>query len=115
VARGVDLFDCVMPTRHARNGTAFTSEGRISIKKRQYATDDGPLDPACRCPTCRRYSRAYLRLLKVRGEMTAGILLTWHNLFHYLDTMRSIRQAIASASFAEFRRKVAAGGAESSG
>lgn len=115
VARGVDLFDCVMPTRHARNGTAFTSEGRISIKKRQYATDDGPLDPACRCPTCRRYSRAYLRLLKVRGEMSAGILLTWHNLFHYLDTMRSIRHAIASASFAEFRRKVAAGGAESSG
>ncbi len=115
VARGVDLFDCVMPTRHARNGTAFTSEGRISIRKRQYAADDGPLDPACGCPTCRRYSRAYLRLLQVRGEMSAGILLTWHNLFHYLDTMRSIRHAIASATFAEFRRNVAAGGAESSG
>ena len=115
VARGVDLFDCVMPTRHARNGTAFTREGRISIKKRQYAADDGPLDPACGCPTCRRYSRAYLHLLQVRGEMLAGILLTWHNLFHYLDTMRSIRHAIASANFAEFRRKVAAGGAESSG
>lgn len=115
VARGVDLFDCVMPTRHARNGMAFTSEGRISIKNQQYAAADEPLDPACSCPTCRRYSRAYLRLLMVRGEMTGGILLTWHNLFHYLDTMRSIRHAIASASFAEFRRNVLAGRAESLG
>ena len=114
VARGVDLFDCVMPTRHARNGAAFTSEGRISIKNRQYAADDGPLDPACACPTCQRYSRAYLRLLQVRGEMSAGILLTWHNLFHYLDTMRAMRDAIASASFTEFRRNVAADAAESS-
>jgi len=113
VARGVDMFDCVMPTRHARNGMAFTSEGRVSIKKRVYAADDRPLDPACGCPTCRRYSRAYLRHLTVRGEMTAGILMTWHNLFHYLDSMRSIRHAIASASFAEFRRKAAASVAES--
>ncbi len=114
VARGVDMFDCVMPTRHARNGTAFTSEGRISIKNRVYADDPGPLDPACGCPTCRRYSRAYLRHLKVRGEMTAAVLLTWHNLFHYLDSMRTIRQAIASASFADLRRKAAASLAESS-
>jgi queuine tRNA-ribosyltransferase len=99
---------------HARNGTAFTSEGRISIKNQVYAADPGPLDPACRCPTCRRYSRAYLRHLQVRGEMTAGILLTWHNLFHYLDSMRAIRQAIASAGFAEFRRKAAASVAGSS-
>jgi len=108
VARGIDLFDCVMPTRHARNGMAFTSEGRISIKNRVYADDQRPLDPACACPTCRRYSRAYLRHLTVRGEMTAGILLTWHNLFHYLDSMRCIRHAIASAQFAEFRRAAAA-------
>ena len=112
VARGVDLFDCVIPTRHARNGMAFTSEGRISIKNQKYAADDGPLDPGCSCPTCRRYSRAYLRLLMVRGEMSAGIMLTWHNLFHYLDTMRSIRHAIASAGFAEFRRNIAAGRAK---
>ena len=85
VARGVDMFDCVMPTRHARNGTAFTSEGRISIRNSRYERDEGPLDPACSCPTCRRYSRAYLRLLKQRGEMLGSILLTWHNVFHYLD------------------------------
>jgi len=114
VARGVDLFDCVMPTRHARNGTAFTSEGKISIKNQVYAADERPLDPACACPTCRRYSRAYLRHLKVRGEMTAGILLTWHNLFHYLDSMRAIRHAIASARFADFRRAAAASVADSS-
>ncbi len=114
VARGVDMFDCVMPTRHARNGMAFTHRGRISIKKREYADDPRPLDEDCPCPTCRRYSRAYLRHLKVRGEMTAAVLLTWHNLFHYLDSMRSIRHAIASAEFAEFRRATAARTAESS-
>ncbi len=114
VARGVDMFDCVMPTRHARNGMAFTSEGRISVKNRAYADDDRPLDPACCCPTCRRYSRSYLRYLTVRGEMTASILLTWHNLFRYLDRMRCIRHAIAAEKFAEFRRKAAASVAESS-
>jgi queuine tRNA-ribosyltransferase len=114
VARGIDLFDCVIPTRHARNGMAFTSGGPISIKNQAYADDQRPLDPACACPTCRRYSRAYLRHLKVRGEMTAGILLTWHNLFHYLDSMRNIRHAIASAKFAEIRRPVAAREADSS-
>jgi len=108
VARGVDLFDCVMPTRHARNGMAFTSEGRISIKNSVHAGDDRPLDPNCACPTCRRYSRGYLRAMKQRGEMAAGILLTWHNLFHYLDSMRAIRHAIASARFAEFRRAAVA-------
>ena len=108
VARGVDMFDCVMPTRHARNGTAFTSEGRISIRNSCYERDAGPLDPACSCPTCRRYSRAYLRLLKQRGEMLGSILLTWHNVFHYLDSMRAIRHAIASAGFADLRRSAAA-------
>lgn len=113
VARGVDLFDCVMPTRHARNGMAFTRNGRIAIKNRAHADDGSPLDPDCACPTCRRYSRAYLRHLHVRGEMTASILLTWHNLFHYLDSMRSIRHAIASARFAEFRRQAVASSADS--
>jgi queuine tRNA-ribosyltransferase len=113
VARGVDLFDCVLPTRHARNGTAFTSGGRLNIRNQRFAADERPLDPACGCPTCARYSRAYLRLLELRGEMTAAILLTWHNLFHYLDTMRAIRQAIASASFAELRRAAVARAAQS--
>lgn len=112
VARGADLFDCVMPTRHARNGMAFTRAGTLSIRNRRYADDSEPLDAGCACPTCRRYSRAYLRHLKLRGEMLASILLTWHNLFHYLDTMRSIRHAIASATFAQFRATVA-GTAES--
>jgi len=114
VARGVDMFDCVMPTRHARNGMAFTSQGRISIKNRIYAADQRPLDPECRCPTCRRYSRAYLRHLRVRGEMTASVLLTWHNLFYYLDRMRCIRHAIAAEKFEEFRRQAAVSVAEPS-
>lgn len=113
VARGIDLFDCVMPTRHARNGTAFTRTGRVSIKNSEHAGDERPLDADCACPTCRRYSRAYLRAMKLRGEMAAGILLTWHNLFHYLDTMRAIRHAIASARFAEFRRAAAEEAVES--
>jgi queuine tRNA-ribosyltransferase len=101
VSRGADLFDCVMPTRHARNGVAFTSKGKISIRNTCYAEDPEPLDSNCGCPTCRRYSRAYLRHLKMRSEMSGAILLTWHNLFHYLDSMRRIRHAIASASLAE--------------
>jgi queuine tRNA-ribosyltransferase len=99
--RGADLFDCVMPTRHARNGVAFTSKGKISIKNSAYAEDPEPLDINCGCPTCKRYSRAYLRHLKMRSEMSGAILLTWHNLFHYLDSMRRIRHAIASGSLAD--------------
>jgi queuine tRNA-ribosyltransferase len=101
VSRGADMFDCVIPTRHARNGVAFTSTGKISIKQQCYAEDPEPLDSNCKCPTCRRYSRAYLRHLKMRSEMSGAILLTWHNLFHYLDSMRRIRHAIHSASFAD--------------
>jgi queuine tRNA-ribosyltransferase len=114
VARGIDLFDCVMPTRHARNGMAFTREGRIAIKNQVYADDQRPLDADCRCPTCRRHSRAYLRHLQARRDMNASIYLTWHNLFHYLDSMRGIRHAIASARFADFRRAAAARLADSS-
>ncbi len=103
VAHGVDLFDCVMPTRHARNGVAFTSEGTVTVRHARHASDDRPLDPNCECPTCERYSRAYLRHLKLRREMLGGVLMTIHNLWHYLDTMRRIRHAIGSGAFAEMR------------
>ena len=104
VARGIDMFDCVMPTRNARNGQLFTSEGRINIKNARYAEDDRPLDPQCRCYTCRHHSRAYLRHLYMAGEMTAGTLNTLHNLSFYLDTMRRIRDAIAFRTFDSFRQ-----------
>jgi queuine tRNA-ribosyltransferase len=105
VARGIDMFDCVMPTRNARNGQMFTSEGRINIRNAKYAEDDRPLDPACGCYTCRRHSRAYLRHIYMAGEMTAGALNTLHNLTFYLDTMRRIRDAIAFRSFDKFRQE----------
>jgi len=103
VARGIDLFDCVLPTRNARNGQLFTSEGRINIKNAQYAEDDRPPDPACRCYTCRTYSRAYLRHLFSVGEINAGTLNTLHNLSFYLDTLSRIREAIVFGRFESFR------------
>ena len=105
VARGIDMFDCVLPTRNARNGQLFTSEGRINIKNARYAEDDAPLDPRCGCYTCRHHSRAYLRHLYMAGEMTAGALHTVHNLSYYLDTMRRIRDAIALRTFDSFREE----------
>ena len=105
VARGIDMFDCVMPTRNARNGQLFTSQGRVNIKNARYAEDEGPLDPECGCYTCRHHSRAYLRHLYVAGEMTAGALNTLHNLSFYLDTMRRIRDAIAFRTFDKFRQE----------
>jgi queuine tRNA-ribosyltransferase len=104
VARGVDMFDCVMPTRNARNGRLFTSDGAINIKNARYAEDDGPVDRACGCYTCRTFSRAYLRHLFLAGEMTAGALNTLHNLFFYLDTIRRVREAIAFGTFEKFRQ-----------
>ena len=104
VARGIDMFDCVMPTRNARNGQLFTSAGRINIKNARYAEDDRPLDPACGCYACQHHSRAYLRHLYLAGEMTAGALNTLHNLTFYLDTMRRIRDAIAFRTFDTFRQ-----------
>ena len=104
VARGIDMFDCVMPTRNARNGQLFTSEGRINIKNARYAEDDRPPDPACSCYTCRRHSRAYLRHLYMAGEIAASALNTLHNLTFYLDTMRRIRDAIAFRTFDTFRQ-----------
>ncbi|HYL98737.1 MAG TPA: tRNA guanosine(34) transglycosylase Tgt [Blastocatellia bacterium] len=103
VAHGVDMFDCVMPTRNARNGQLFTSAGRINIKNSRYREDGGPLDPKCACPVCARYSRAYLRHLYYSGEILASVLNTLHNIWFYLDTMRSIRQAIGLGTFTEFR------------
>jgi queuine tRNA-ribosyltransferase len=103
VARGVDMFDCVLPTRNARNGQLFTSEGRLNIKNARYAEDDRPPDPACHCYTCRTCSRAYLRHLFQAGEMNAATLNTLHNLQFYLDTLSRIREAIAFGRFASFR------------
>ncbi len=105
VARGIDMFDCVMPTRNARNGQLFTSGGRINIKNARYAEDDRPLDEACGCYTCRTHSRAYLRHLYMAGEMTSGALNTLHNLSFYLDTMRKIRDAISLRTFEKFRQE----------
>jgi queuine tRNA-ribosyltransferase len=102
VSRGIDLFDCVLPTRNARNGCVFTSEGKVVVKNARYAREDAPLDPACQCAVCRRYSRGYIRHLFAAGEMLAAILATYHNLNFYLDTMRRIRQAIVSGHLSKF-------------
>jgi queuine tRNA-ribosyltransferase len=105
VARGVDLFDCVLPTRNARNGQCFTAQGPVVIKQARYARDGGPLDEHCHCYTCRRFSRAYLRHLFVSAELLAYRLLTLHNLRFFLDLMADLRTAIAGGSFASFRTR----------
>ena len=105
VARGVDMFDCVLPTRNGRTGQAFTSRGKLNVKNAQWVRDTRPLDEACACSVCRRHSRAYLRHLYMTGEMLASILLTHHNLFFFLDTMRRVRQSIRSGDFTRFRRE----------
>lgn len=113
VYRGVDMFDCVMPTRNGRTGTAFTSRGKINIRNARFADDSEPIDPECGCSVCRRYSRAYLRHLNLSGEMLGAILLSHHNLAFFLDTMGKVRQAIKFGELARFRRdflaKLAAG------
>jgi queuine tRNA-ribosyltransferase len=103
VAGGVDLFDCVMPTRNARNGTLFTSRGKVNIKREENRKDPGPLDPDCPCEACRHYSRAYLRHLYVSAEILAARLHTIHNLTFYLGLMRRMREAISEGRFTEFR------------
>jgi queuine tRNA-ribosyltransferase len=105
VTRGVDMFDCVMPTRNGRTGQAFTSRGKLNVKNARWARDERPLDEQCECPVCRRYSRAYLRHLYITGEMLASMLLTHHNLAFFLDTMRRVRQSIRSGVFARFRQE----------
>ncbi|HET9834249.1 MAG TPA: tRNA guanosine(34) transglycosylase Tgt [Vicinamibacterales bacterium] len=105
VARGVDMFDCVLPTRNARNGQLFTRGGRINIKNAQYAEDDGPVDPDCGCYTCRTFSRAYLRHLYAVNEINAATLNTLHNLHFYLDTLRGIRESLKFGRFETFRNE----------
>ncbi len=106
VARGVDMMDCVMPSRNARNGTLFTSEGKVIIKNARFKDDPAPLDSACACYTCRRFSRAYLRHLYLAKEMLACTLGTIHNLRRYLDIMRQIRQSIQLGTFPDYLRSV---------
>jgi queuine tRNA-ribosyltransferase len=104
VARGVDMFDCVMPTRNARNGQLFTHQGKLNIKNACYRRDETPIDAQCSCRVCQRYTRAYLRHLYRAGEILSAICCTYHNIHFYLDTMRKIRQAIRLGFFADFRR-----------
>ena len=108
VARGVDMFDCVLPTRLARHGTVLTSTGRLQIRNATFARDDRPLDEACGCPTCARHSRAYLRHLQQVGELTAARLLTMHNLAFLLALMADMRASIVDGTFEAFRASVAA-------
>jgi len=103
---GVDLFDCVLPTRSARTGKVFTSHGELVIKNARFADDPGPLDPDCRCPTCQVYSRAALRHLFVSKEATSVVLLTVHNLSYFLNLMRGARGAIIAGRYDEFRKRV---------
>ncbi|MDR2503731.1 MAG: tRNA guanosine(34) transglycosylase Tgt [Deltaproteobacteria bacterium] len=103
---GVDMFDCVLPTRNARNGTLYTSHGKINIKNQTYAEDDSPLDPACSCYTCRSFSKAYLRHLYVAGELLAFRLNSLHNLNYFMDFMRLARLAIEEGRFASFRKEM---------
>ena len=107
VANGVDMMDCVLPTRNARNGCLFTSEGKILIKHARYMEDGGPLDPACSCYTCRTFSRAYLRHLFMAREILFSMLATLHNIRHYLDLMRQIREAILFGRFPQYLRSLA--------
>lgn len=102
-ALGIDMFDCVMPTRNARNGALFTRQGKMAIKQAQYRDDQRPIDPECQCYTCRNFSRAYLRHLFISKEILASILNTIHNLYFYLDLMTRIRKAIAENRFDEFK------------
>jgi len=114
VMRGVDMMDCVLPTRNARNGCLFTSQGRLLIKNARYAHDPAPIDAQCACLVCRRYSRAYLRHLFMANEILAAILNTHHNLYFYLERMRQIRTAIASGTLASLHSEFQAAAAASS-
>jgi queuine tRNA-ribosyltransferase len=102
VALGIDMMDCVLPTRAARHACLYTSDGRVLIKNARYARDENPIDPRCVCSVCKRYTRAYLRHLFAAGEMTAAILATHHNVHFYLDIMRQIREAIEFGNLANF-------------
>jgi len=102
VERGVDMFDCVLPTRSGRNGQAFTWSGPLNIRNARHAEDTGPLDPRCACPVCATYSRAYLHHLNKAGEMLGAMLMTEHNLSFYQQLMAGMREAIAAGEMANF-------------
>jgi queuine tRNA-ribosyltransferase len=108
LARGIDMMDCVLPTRAARHACLYTSEGRVLIKNVRYIEDQRPVDPRCTCSVCRRYTRSYLRHLFAAGEITAAILATHHNVHFYLDTMRQIREAISFGQLADFAAELRA-------
>ncbi len=108
VARGIDMMDCVLPTRAARHACLYTSEGRVLIKNARYREDQRPIDANCRCSVCKRYTRAYLRHLFAAGEITAAILATYHNVWFYLDIMRQIREAITFGHLANFASELRA-------
>jgi queuine tRNA-ribosyltransferase len=109
VLRGVDMFDCVLPTRSGRNGQAFTQQGPLNLRNARFAEDREPLDPRCTCPACRQFSRAYLHHTVKAGEIIASMLLTWHNLTFYADLMESLRNGIHAGDLmfrvAEFRER----------
>ncbi|MBI3861553.1 MAG: tRNA guanosine(34) transglycosylase Tgt [Planctomycetia bacterium] len=109
VLRGIDLFDCVLPTRNGRNASAFTHEGVLRLRNQKFQRDDGPLDPNCSCPVCRQFSRGYLRHLFIVNEMLGPILLSWHNLAYYQQLLAGLRQAIRENRAAEFRAVQLAG------
>jgi queuine tRNA-ribosyltransferase len=104
VFRGVDMFDCVMPTRNGRTGSAFVTNGKLNIRNAQFASDTNPLDENCPCSVCKRYSRAYLRHVYQANEMIAATLISHHNLAFFLNTMKQVREAIKAGKFGEYRR-----------
>lgn len=104
VLRGIDMFDCVMPTRSGRTAQAFTRQGTLNMRNARHQDDDSPIDPLCRCPACRNYSRAYIHHLFRAQEILGAMLLTWHNLTYYQDLMRGIRQAIREDRLEEFAK-----------
>ncbi|MCB2130785.1 MAG: tRNA-guanine transglycosylase, partial [Rhodobacteraceae bacterium] len=105
VERGVDMMDCVLPSRSGRTGQAWTRRGQVNIKNARHMDDPRPLDEACACPACRTYSRAYLHHVFRAGEMISGMLLTWHNLHYYQELMSGLRAAIAAGTLADFVRE----------
>jgi queuine tRNA-ribosyltransferase len=106
VGCGIDMFDCVMPTRNARNGCLFTRFGKLNIKNRRFKNDPAPPDETCGCYTCRNFSRAYLRHLFVSGEILASILNSCHNIYFYLDIMNKIRQAIRASAYEALKKSL---------
>jgi len=105
VARGIDLFDCVLPTRNGRNGTLMTRRGRMNIRNLEFERDFRPIDPECGCYACRNFTRAYIRHLFRSGEILASRLCTWHNLHYLLELMGNIREAIETGTFSDFRKR----------